>query len=201
MHWNFANVDFMNKSTSQNLAHNIKMLRGLRGLTQQALSKSSGLPRTTWAQMESGSANPTLSVLVVLASALQVSVDELIGAPRVEVQLYQAKMLPVKKRGLIQIRQLLPDAVPGFQIERMELPAGSHMSGVPHTVGTREYLTVESGQIILIASGYSWELGEGDVLVFRGDQPHSYRNAGIKKTVAYSVIALGPLNNNGVSSQ
>ena len=52
------------------------------------------------------------------------------------------------------------------------------MAGVPHTPGTREYLTCERGQIELSAGGESFALDPGDVVVFRGDQRHGYRNTG-----------------------
>mgnify|MGYP003694347431 CR=1 FL=1 len=44
--------------------------------------------------------------------------------------------------------------------------------------GTREYLTCEQGEIQLAVAGEQWRLTAGDVVVFRGDQRHSYRNPG-----------------------
>jgi len=41
--------------------------------------------------------------------------------------------------------------------------------------------------------GQVWKLEPGDVVVFRGDQSHGYRNPGAEPAVAYSVIALAPL--------
>ena len=58
---------------------NIRELRAARGLTQQQLAKLAGLPRATWQHLESGAANPTVSVLHKVALALQVSVEELIS--------------------------------------------------------------------------------------------------------------------------
>jgi quercetin dioxygenase-like cupin family protein len=66
------------------------------------------------------------------------------------------------------------------------------VAGVPHTPGTREYLTCERGQVELVASGESFRLGPGDVVIFRGDQRHSYHNPGRTTAVAYSVVALRP---------
>jgi quercetin dioxygenase-like cupin family protein len=70
----------------------------------------------------------------------------------------------------------------------MALPEGAKLVGVPHTPGTREYLTCERGRIELVASGESYALEPGDVVVFRGDQRHSYQNVGQGETVAYSVV-------------
>ena len=39
---------------------------------------------------------------------------------------------------------------------------------------------------------FASEPTRGDVVVFRGDQNHSYRNPGRKKAIAFSVVALAP---------
>jgi transcriptional regulator with XRE-family HTH domain len=183
----------MDARISTNLAENIRQLRETRGQSQQQLAKLAGLPRPTWASLESGSANPTLSVLLKAAAALQVSMEELIGPPRSTGTHYPAAAIRTRRRGEARIRNLLPESIPGMEIERLELPAGGHMVGVPHTHGTREYLTCERGRVRLIASGESWLLDPGDVVVFRGDQRHSYRNDGRTNAIAYSVVALAPV--------
>jgi quercetin dioxygenase-like cupin family protein len=78
-------------------------------------------------------------------------------------------------------------------IDRMEIPPQGRIPGVPHMPGTREYLTCEAGQIDLAVAGEQWTLGPGDVVVFRGDQRHSYRNRGARTAVGYSVVLLAPL--------
>jgi transcriptional regulator with XRE-family HTH domain len=176
-----------------NLGRNIQTLREARGQTQQQMSKLAGLPRATWANLESGAANPTLAVLVKAAQALQVRLEELIEPPRRIGRLYKAAALPSRTRGTITIRKLLPETIAGLEIERMDLPAGSSMAGVPHTAGTREYLTCERGRIELGAGGETFALEPGDVVVFRGDQRHGYRNLGGAPAVAYSVIAFAPV--------
>ena len=175
-----------------NLAENLRALREARGLSQQQIADVAGVPRPTWAHLESGAANPTMAVLVRVADALQVRVEELIGPPRAAARLYHAGSLPGRKRGAVTVRQLLPDTVAGLSLERMELPAGAAMTGIPHTPGTREYLTCESGEVELSAAGQTWRLGPGDVLVFRGDQKHGYRNPGRGTAIAYSVVAFSP---------
>ena len=72
----------------------------------------------------------------------------------------------------------------------MEFPPGAAMGGIPHTPGTREYLTCESGSVELSAGGQSWQLLPGELVVFRGDQKHGYKNLGNKVAVAYSVVAF-----------
>ena len=174
-----------------NLGANVRRLREARDLSQQRIAELSGMPRPTWASLESGEANPTLAVLARAATVLQVSIEELISAPRTAARLLRADEVRARKRQGATIRPLLPEDLPGIDISRMELAPGGRMVGVPHTAGTREYLTCERGHIELVASGEHWSLEPGDMLVFRGDQRHSYHNLDTRKSsVAISVVCF-----------
>lgn len=172
------------------LSKNIRQLREARGLTQEQMAKVCGIPRATWGHLESGSANPTLAVLDRVATALQVPLEELTAAPRLSGRLYRKGALSSRKQGDGTVRTLLPDPIPGMLIDRMEIPAGGRITGVPHMPGTREYLTCEAGEIVLAAGGGQWHLAPGDVVVFNGDQRHSYTNAGGRAAIGYSVVVL-----------
>jgi transcriptional regulator with XRE-family HTH domain len=172
------------------LAKNLKQLREARGYTQQQIAKLAGVPRATWAHLESGAGNPTLGVIHRVALALQVSIEEIISPPRAACRLYPKGTLPARSPGQALVRKLLPDPIPGMEIDRIEVAPGGRMTGVPHTQGTREYLTCETGEMLLVVSGERFHLGPGDVAVFRGDQKHSYQNTGTRPAVGYSVVVL-----------
>ena len=175
------------------LGMNVRTLRAARGFSQQRAAALAGIPRATWATLESGGANPTIAVLVRVAHALQVRVDELIAPPYPAGRLYPAAALAVRRRGAATMRDLLPEKLPCVEIARLELPPGASFVGVPHTTGTREYLTCERGRLTLAAGGDVFDLAAGDVVVFQGDRRHSYRNAGRETAVGYSVVLLaGP---------
>lgn len=172
------------------LGLNVKQLREARGITQQQIAKLAGVPRATWANLESGAANPTLAVLRRAAVALQVSIEELLSAPRAACRFYPADSLPTRTPGQALVKKLLPDAIQGMEIDRVEIAARGRMTGVPHTPHTREYLTCEAGEIELVVAGERWRVRPGDVVVFRGDQRHSYHNPGSKPAIGYSVVVL-----------
>ncbi len=172
---------------STNVAASVRQLRELRGWTQQRLATVSGVPRPTLAGLEAGGENPTLSVMVRVATALGVGLDELTAPPRRSGRLYTASDLPSVKKNGVHIRALIPDAIPGVHVERTEFPANTSYGGTPHSPGTREFLACERGSITLTAAGERWELGPGDVVSFRGDQRHGYA-AGDDGAVGYSVI-------------
>lgn len=180
-------------SESSNLGRNIRQLRERRGLSQSQLAKLAGIPRATWTHLESGAANPTLAVLIKAANALQVRLEELLSRGNSDVQLVSVASLPVRTRGAVSIRKLLPGTIAGLDIERMTFPHGARLTGVPHTEGTREYLTCERGLLELAVAGETYRVTPGDVVVFRGDQKHHYANIGPGEAIAYSVIAFNPL--------
>lgn len=175
---------------AEHLSQNLKALRLQRGLTQERLAEAAGIPRATWANLESGDANPTLAVLVKAAEALQVSLEELLSPPRATGRVYKKGEIAARTRQGVEIRDLIPDPLPSLRAERMELQPGAFLKGTPHVPGTREYLACERGRVQLVASGEVFTLEEGDVVVFRGDQRHSYKNPGRSLAVAYSVVAL-----------
>lgn len=182
----------MSEQWPKNLSVNLKTIREARNLTQQKLADLAKVPRATLSNMESGEANPTLNALAGIAAALQVSIEELIGTPKEEVRHFKVTDLPMKNRGDIEIRKIVPDPLPAIDIERMQLKPGARMAGIPHRSGTREYLTCEKGTIVLNTNGETYELTEGDVVVFRGDQRHSYQNPGRSVAVGYSILILSP---------
>src|SRR5262249_42704914 len=102
---------------AQRLAANVTQLRETRGSTQNQMAKLAGVPRATWANLESGAANPTLSVLHRAAAALQVTLEELISTPRSAAKHYPAATVPTKVRGNVTVRKLLPDPIPGMEID------------------------------------------------------------------------------------
>lgn len=185
-----ANAASRSSDPSNNLADNLRAIRETRGLSQAQLAQLAGIPRPTWTHLESGAANPTLSVLIKVAAALQIRLEELLAPPREPARVVKAADLPTRQKGDVTVRKLLPESLAGLDLERLDLPAGGRMGGVPHGPGTREYLTCERGVVELTVAGATYRLEAGDVVVFRGDQRHGYRNPTGAAAVAYSVIAF-----------
>lgn len=183
----------MENDLGDRIGRNLRQLRNARGLTQAEMAKAAGIPRSTWTNLESGYGNPTLSVLHRVAGALQVSTEELLSTPRAACEFFPRDSMPSRVQGQARLRSFLPHRIPGMEMDRIELPGGGRMPGVPHTPGTREYLTCERGRIALAAAGEKWVLAPGDVIAFRGDQHHSYSNPNASAVaVGYSVVVLAP---------
>src|SRR5438874_9873817 len=108
---------------SAHVADNVRTLREARGRSQQQIAKIAGVPRATWTHLESGEGNPTLTVLVKVANALQVRLDELLAPARSPVRQVKAYALPTRKRGEVTVRKILPETIAGLELERMHFPA------------------------------------------------------------------------------
>jgi len=185
------------KKLSGYLGKNLRSIRELRGLTQQQLAELCEVPRSTVANIEVGGSNPTLAVLLRLSGALHLSLEELLARPRARCQVYPPGSLPsLEARGGsgAELQQLLPQAIPGMSIDRLELPPGVRMKGSPHAPGTHEFLYCERGQLNLRVAGERFELKRGSVAAFPGDQRHSYENPGRSSAIGFSVVSLAPVD-------
>ena len=101
------------------LARNLVALRHVRKLTQGALAKTAGVPRSTISNLESSSGNPSLTVLVKVASALGVPLDELLASPRAKVRKWTQDELASQNAGRgVTIRSLLPELQNTIRVKR-----------------------------------------------------------------------------------
>ena len=174
------------------LARNLVSLRHVRGVTQQALAATAGVPRSTVSNLESGEGNPSLTVLIKIARALGAPIDELLSPPHAKVRRWSVGDLASRNRGRgVAIRPLVPEPVPDEIMEVMDFAPGAVMAGTPHLPGTREFFSCLDGRVTIFVAGEGHELSAGDVLGFPGNVRHSYRNSdAIKPARGVSVVVL-----------
>ena len=175
------------------LGRNIKALRDAKGLSQNELSQRCELPRSTLAYLESGEANPALTTLIRVSKGLGVSIEELLKPARLVVQLYSSDQIPVnlKRQGAVEIKKLLPDPIPGMEIDKMKFQPGERMTGTPHLQGTKEYLYCQRGKVRVYVAKQAFELEAGGLLAFPGDLPHAYENPASRSIFeGFSVVVL-----------
>lgn len=159
------------------LGRNLSTLRHTRGLTQAALARAADLPRSTIANLESGLGNPSLTVLVKVAAALGVPVDELLASPRARVRCWRAADVEQTRMGNgLMSRPLVPEPAPDETMTLMTFDPGGALRGTPHLPGAREYFTCLDGRVSIGVAGERYDLEPGDVLGFPGDLPHAYQN-------------------------
>lgn len=144
----------MTDDISTQLAANLKRLRDSKGLSQQALADLSGVPRPTVAHLESGQANPTLSVVSKLARSLGVTLDGLLASDRVELRLIEPGELRVERRGKTKRTGILPDGVGvgDLVVERIELKPGGGCE-LAAGAGVVALVVCERGELVLTDGG------------------------------------------------
>ena len=67
------------------IGKNLQKLRKQKNLTQEALAEAVGVARQTIAKWEAGESTPDLEISGRLASALEVTLDDLVNAPEGEL--------------------------------------------------------------------------------------------------------------------
>lgn len=180
---------------SKNLAKNVSQLREKKGLSQGQLAQMAGLPRSTLTYIESGAGNPSLKNLAKLSAVLQVGIEELLSRPRLNIKLIKAEDIPVdlKARGGVEVLKVLPDPVPGMEIDHMSIKPKTRMKGTPHVAQTREYLFTLSGTVRVFVRKEVFDVPQGCVLSFPGDEPHAYENPESRGVArCFSVVSFAP---------
>jgi transcriptional regulator with XRE-family HTH domain len=177
---------------ASHLARNLVNLRRTRGLTQDMLARDAGVPRSTIANLESGEGNPSLAVLVKVAQALAVPIDELLASPRAMVRHWSADEVTLRTKGRgVSLRPLVPEPVPDSMMDVMDFAPGAIMGGTPHLPGTREFFSCIEGRVRITVAGDAFEVGTGEVLAFPGNLPHSYQNTdGVAPARGVSIVIL-----------
>lgn len=175
-----------------NIAANLKRLREARQMSQQRLSDVSGVPRPTLANLESGGANPTLSVMLKVSEALQVPLEELLRQPVPAISHRKAAALPSTNRAGVSVVRLMGEASAGHGFERVQLKPQARWSVRPQELGSRFYLYCEMGEVLLTASGESCAVRAGETAILNSDLGFAVTNRGKKHAIVFRVTTPAP---------
>lgn len=157
----------MSDDTSTYLAVHLKRLREAQGLSQAAVAEQSGVPRPTIAHLESGQANPTLSVVLRVARTLGVSIDSLVLPEQSPIVVLGPRTLPQKRGGKVKGVELLPaGTLREPSVERLELRPGGRLS-LSIESGELEVIVAEQGHFELVAAETELELPPEHVAYLR----------------------------------
>ncbi|SNS63243.1 Transcriptional regulator, contains XRE-family HTH domain [Asanoa hainanensis] len=155
-----------------NVGERLRALRKQRGATLAELSEETGISVSTLSRLESGGRRPTLELLLPLAKAHQVPLDELVGAPETGDPRVHARPI---RRGAVTFVPL------------SRRPGG--MQAFKHILGARyeptidlqrhegyEWFYVLSGRVRLRLGEHDLTLVEGEVAEFDTRTPHAISN-------------------------
>src|SRR5215210_1626921 len=147
----------------------LKALRKKRETTLADLSASTGISVSPLSRLESGDRKPTLELLLPLARAYGVTLDELVDAPPTGDP--RIHLRPEKADGMTMV-PLTRQAV-GIQAFKMVIPAGrARRSPQPQTHEGYEWVYVLAGQLRLVLAQHDLTLGPGEAAEFDTRTPH-----------------------------
>lgn len=150
----------------------LQSIRKQRGITLTSLATATGISKSTLSRLETGQRRPSLEVLLPLAQAYRVPLDDLVGAPEVGDPRIRLKAQRVNGR------TVLPLTRPGgVQAWKIVIPA-SQSRPQPRTHDGFEWLYVLSGRMRLILGDQDLVLGVGEAAEFDTQVPHWFGSTG-----------------------
>ncbi|HXA59681.1 MAG TPA: helix-turn-helix transcriptional regulator [Streptosporangiaceae bacterium] len=163
----------------------LRALRQQRGATLAQLSATTGISVSTLSRLESGQRRPTLELLLLLARAHQVQLDELVdapvtGDPRIHprpISRNGMTFIPLTRRpgGLQAYKQIIPAHWPAREPER-QVHEGY------------EWFYVLSGRLRLQLGEHDMILTAGEAAEFDTHIPHCIGNPGPEPTEILSLF-------------
>ncbi|MET9889616.1 XRE family transcriptional regulator [Streptomyces sp. NPDC006465] len=151
----------------------LRRIRKDRGATLAGLSEATGISVSTLSRLESGLRKPSLELLLPIARAHQVPLDELVGAPPVGDPRVRAE--PIVRYG--RTHWPLTRQPGGLQAYKVLEPQRT-MAPDPRTHEGYEWLYVLSGRLRLVLGEHDVVLGAGEAAEFDTRVPHWFGSTG-----------------------
>ncbi|ONI86647.1 XRE family transcriptional regulator [Saccharothrix sp. ALI-22-I] len=160
----------------------LRHIRTSRGATLADLADATGISKSTLSRLESGQRRPSLELLLPIARAHRVPLDELVGAPPVGDP--RVRLVPVRRHGMTVLP--LTRQPGGLQAYKMIIPPRGEPDPRTHT--GYEWLYVLSGRLRLILAEHDVVLGPGEAAEFDTRLPHWFGPAGAEPVEVLSLF-------------
>ncbi|MEU6732811.1 XRE family transcriptional regulator [Streptomyces physcomitrii] len=152
----------------------LRALRRQREVTLADLSRSTGISVSTLSRLESGDRRPNLELLLPLARAHGVTLDELVGAPPTGDP--RIHLRPLTRHGMTMVP--LTRRAGGIQAYKLVIPAGSNRREPdPKTHEGYEWLYVLNGRLRVLLGERDLTLTPGEAAEFDTRVPHWFGGA------------------------
>lgn len=164
----------------------LRALRQRHDRTLVELSAATGISVSTLSRLESGQRRPTLELLLPLARAHQVPLDELVDAPETGDPRVRAR--PVERGGMTIVP--LTRRPGGIQAMKLLLPVGYGDGAEQRTHEGYEWLYVLDGRLRLRLGPHDMVLVPGEAAEFDTRTPHAMATDG--DDVCELLALMGP---------
>jgi transcriptional regulator with XRE-family HTH domain len=152
----------------------LRTLRQEQETTLADLSAETGISVSTLSRLESGTRKPTLELLLPLARAHQVSLDELVDAPPTGDP--RVTLKPVTGHGMTMLP--LTRRAEGIQAFKIVIAAGQRRDPDLKTHEGYEWVYVLDGRLRLLLADHDLVLEPGEAAEFDTRTPHWFGPAG-----------------------
>ena len=159
----------------------LRRLRVRRGVTLTALAAQTGISKSTLSRLETGQRKPSLELLLPLAAAHHLPLDELVGAPRVGDP--RVRLTPRTRNG--RLVYPLTQQSSGMAVWKVVIPPERERRLRTHA--GHEWLYVLSGEMRLILGEHDITMRAGEVAEFDTRLPHWFGPAGDQPVEILSV--------------
>ena len=179
-----SNTKKPNFEEFSHLGMTIQRLRKAAGYSLTELSGESGVAKSIISRIEKNETNPTLSTLWRLSQALNTSIEDVVREIETSpllIEHHKPNQIPVltSQDGLCTLRITgYIEVVSWVQVYELEAQPGGKLISDPHQQGSIENLSVHQGQVRIRVADAVFEVGEGEVIRYRGDFPHQIENIG-----------------------
>jgi transcriptional regulator with XRE-family HTH domain len=178
---------------NRHLGGRVKQLRTDKGWSLEALANASGVSRSMLSQIEREEANPTLAVTMRIAQAFAMPLGDLLEMPSassaVKVIRGDDRAFHYRSDKFCRLRTLSPlNLEKDVEFYEVQLQPGGALRSAPHFEGTREFLTVQKGNVRVESAGDAEDLAAGDSSSYRADVPHAITNMGKSEAVMFLVV-------------
>lgn len=164
---------------SHNIAANLNRIRKSKGMSLDVVAEQTGVSKSMLAQVEKGTANPSIGTLGKIISGLRIEFDDLIRTPPMDSFLVEVtKTEPTKDvPGQYKVWTCFPiEDNHVVEIYRIDIePYGVYVSG-SHGEKTREYISVREGELLMEVGNTSYRISTEEVFRFESDREHRYVN-------------------------
>lgn len=161
----------------------LKQLRAQRGVTLSALAESTGISKSTLSRLETGQRRASLELLLPLAQAYRVPLDDLVGAPEVGDPRVRLKASRRNGRTVIPLTR----QPGGVQAWKIVVPASKRTPELRTHEGY-EWLYVLSGHMRLVLGDRDLVLRAGEVVEFDTRVPHWFGSDGTSPAEVLSLF-------------
>jgi len=162
----------------------LRSIRTKRDVTLTELAAKTGISKSTLSRLEAGQRKPSLELLLPIAEAFGVPLDDLVGAPAVGDP--RIRLRPQKRGGRVVVP--LTQQPRGMHAWKVVIPPERNEPELKAHDGY-EWLYVLSGELRLILAGHDVTMKAGEVAEFDTGLPHWFGAAGSRPVEILSILS------------